>query len=342
MMVEKIPFGTARDGSAVHLFRLHGADGMEVELLDYGCTIRAIRIPRGGEMLDVCLGYDTIEGYESNEGYLGAVVGRYANRIGKGMLRVGEDTYTLACNDGPNHLHGGMRGFDKYVWDSCVLENGVEFSRLSADGEENYPGALQVRVRMELDGQGCLQLTYKAVCDRDTVVNLTNHCYFNLAGEGNILSHTLQLDASHFTENDPFCLPTGTILPVENTPFDFTSPKPIGRDMDADCVQLKNGKGYDHNFILDGLDGLKRAAVLCAPSTGISMQVYTTMPGVQFYAGNVLNTTDGKQGRRYAPHDGLCLETQYFPDAPSHPNFPSALLKAGEEYHHVTRFCFSW
>lgn len=343
-MVTQELFGTTRGGVPVYRFCIENASGASVSVMNYGCTIQAIRVPdRNGTLTDVCLGYRTLAEYEQNNGYLGAVVGRHGNRIEKGIFQLNGTEYHLAVNDGPNHLHGGICGFDKRVWDASIEGQSVMFHRLSPDGEEGYPGNLDVRVTYTFTDDNRLLLQYRAETDADTVVNLTNHCYFNLSGEGKgtIRNHILRIPAESFTENDADCLPTGAVLSVEGTPFDFRESKEIGRDMDVDCPQLRNGKGYDHNFILDGGDGEKVAAELYSPDTGIAMTVRTTMPGVQFYSGNVLDGPVGKSGAPYETNMGLCLETQYFPNAMSCPHFPSPVLHKGALYAHDTSFTFS-
>ena len=342
MIIQEL-FGTTRDGRPVHRFRMQNRNGASVTVMDYGCTITSILVPdREGKLVDVCLGYKTLAEYEQNSGYLGAVVGRHANRIEKGVFTLNGAEYHVAVNDGPNHLHGGVCGFDKRIWETAIEGDSVTFHRLSPDGEEGYPGNLEVRVTYTFTDDNRLLLQYRADTDADTVVNLTNHCYFNLSGEGaaTVRDHMLQIPASSFTENDETCLPTGAIFPVEGTPFDFRESKEIGRDMGEDCPQLKNGKGYDHNFILDGGDGEKTAAVLCSPHTGIALTVKTTLPGLQFYSGNVLDGPVGKSGVPYEPNMGLCLETQYFPNAMKCTNFPSPVLKKGAHYAQDTSFTF--
>lgn len=342
MIIQKI-IGITHEGIPVHCFQMENQNGASVTVMDYGCTITSILVPdRDGNLTDVCLGYRTVTEYERNNGYLGAVVGRHANRIEKGVFALNGLEYHLAVNDGPNHLHGGICGFDKRVWDAAIEGDSVCFHRMSPDGEEGYPGNLDVRVTYTFTDDNRLLLQYRAETDADTVVNLTNHCYFNLSGEGKgtVRNHILRIPASFFTENDGNCLPTGKILPVEGTPFDFRKGKEIGRDIDADCPQIKNGKGYDHNFILNGGDGEKTAAVLYAPDTGIELTVSTTMPGLQFYSGNVLDSPVGKSGVPYEQNMGLCLETQHFPNAMRCSNFPSPVLKRGEVYAHNTEFAF--
>lgn len=342
-MVTGINFGVTKAGELVKKYALINGSGMGVSVLDYGCTVAEIRVPdKNNNPVDVCLGYDTIAEYETNDGFLGAVVGRHANRIQNGRFELNGKVYSLAVNDGPNHLHGGVRGFDKYVWDSEISGDSVIFTRLSPDGEEGYPGNLQLKVTYSLTDDNTLDITYEAKSDADTVVNLTNHTYFNLGGHksGTILDQELQLFADRFTENDAHCLPTGKISPVAGTPFDFTQPKRIGKEIAEQDIQLENGNGYDHNFVLSDKSDFKKAARLYSPVSGIAMAVFTTMPGVQVYTSNGLTERNGKRGARYAPHDAVCLETQYFPNAMACRNFPSPVLKQGELYRHTTEYHF--
>lgn len=335
-------YGTTRDGSLVLEYRLTNKNGYAVTILDYGCTITSICVPANGKKLDVCLGYDTIGEYEQNDGYLGAVVGRHANRIAAGRFTLNGQEYALARNDNGNHLHGGARGFDKYVWSSRVAEEGLTFSRLSPDGEEGYPGNLKVRVTYALTEENELSISYYAETDADTVINLTNHAYFNLSGHdsGLVYDQLLQIFADSFTENDTTCLPTGRLISVkESAPFDFTQPKCIGLDIDADDVNLKNGSGYDHNFVLRG-DGLKKAARVSSDKTGVAMEIYTTLPGLQFYSANFLTPRAGKNGAQYGLRQAYCLETQLFPNAMACENFPSPVLRAGETFEHRTIYKF--
>ncbi|MBO5213669.1 MAG: galactose mutarotase [Clostridia bacterium] len=336
-------FGKTSDGRTVNLYRITNENGAYVEVLDYGCILHAICVPnKDGALTDVCLGYDTVAEYEANDGYLGAFVGRHANRIGEGKFTLNGVNYSLAVNNGPNHLHGGLKGFDRVVWGTCVASDRLIFSHTSPDGDEGYPGNLMMTVSYSFDDTNTLTLSYDAVCDQDTVVNFTNHCYFNLNGQGTgtVTDHLLQVNADEFTENDENCLPTGKILSVEGTPFDFRKAKPIGRDIHADDVNLKNGSGYDHNFILSG-EGLRDVAVLTSEKTGIVMTTRTTQPGVQVYTANFLTDRRGKNDTHYGIRDGICLETQHYPDAVHHPHFPTVVLKPGEEYHQETQYVFT-
>lgn len=338
--ITSAPFGKTKAGEPVTAFTLENALGMRATVLDYGCTLVSIEVPdRAGVLCDVILGYRTLAEYEENDGYLGATVGRLANRLAEGRFTLGGKDYALFCNDGKNHLHGGKRGFDSYVWDSKIEGDSLCFSRLSPDGEEGYPGNLSVQVRLTFRDDGTLELDYQAATDADTLVSLTNHSYFNLTGSGQALSHTLWLNASHYTPVEGQ-IPTGELRPVEGTAFDFRQEKPIGRDIGAQDAQLRAADGYDHNFVLDG-EGMRLAARLYSLESGIAMEVSTDLPGIQLYTANMLSRRAGKGTRHYGPHDAVCLETQQIPDAIHHENFPSPVLHAGEEWHYKTCFAFS-
>lgn len=349
--VEKQSFGATADGTAVDLYTLTNAHGVEVRAMTYGGIILSLKVPdRNGQLGDVVLGYDSLDGYLKSSPYFGAIVGRYGNRIAKGNFTVDGEEYTLATNNGPNALHGGIKGFDKVVWGGESFEKGdrvgVVLTYTSPDGEEGYPGTLQARVTYTLTDAGELTFEYHAVTDKATPVNLTQHSYFNLAGEGSgdILGHELMLNASHFTPVDSTLIPTGEIRGVEGTPFDFRTPTAIGARIDADDEQIRFGGGYDHNWVLDrdGADGLVLAARVYEPTTGRVMEVTTTEPGVQFYSGNFLDgTLTGKGGHVYGHRSGLCLETQHYPDSPNQPDFPSTILRPGEEHDTRTVFTFS-
>lgn len=337
MPVTRFSFGTTRNGFSVTAYCLSNSAGMSVTVLDYGATIQSLSVPtRFGGTLDVILGYDTIAEYEDNSGYLGATIGRMANRIGGASFSLGGRIYRLAPNDGDNHLHGGEVGFDKRMWRIVPEDNALLCTRLSPDGEEGYPGNLQVQVSFRLYEENRLLICYEADTDQDTVVNLTNHSYFNLSGEGTILDHELQIFAGRFTENDSGCLPTGRLLDVENTPFDFRVAKRIGTDINQSDLQLKYGNGYDHNFILSG----SKAAVLYSPVSGIELTVETDMPGMQVYSANALTPRAGKNGARMAPRGAICLETQLFPNAMACYGFPSPVLRAGQHLRSETNFRF--
>lgn len=339
--VSRAPFGTMPDGSAVEVFTLTNAGGMEVRAMTSGGIIVSLKVPdRAGRLDDVVLGHDTAAGYAKNDPYFGAIIGRYGNRIGKARFTLDGKTYQLAANNGPNHLHGGIKGFDKVIWHGEPFEKegaaGVAFTYTSGDGEEGYPGTLKVRVTYTLSNDNTLAFDYHATTDTPTVVNLTQHSYFNLAGQGtrDILDHRLMLNADRFTPVDATLIPTGELAPVEGTPFDFRKPMAIGARIDADNQQIKYGPGYDHNWVLNRTgSGAQLAARVVEPTTGRTLEVSTTEPGIQFYAGNFLDgTIVGKQGRAYKRRYGFCLETQHFPDSPNHPNFPSTTLRPGEEY----------
>ena len=338
MSVTMSHFGNTRDGRPVTAYRLENSAGASVTVLDYGATVQSLIVPNGdGGMTDVVLGYDTAREYEDNGGYVGATIGRVGNRIGGAAFRLNGRTYSLAKNDGENHLHGGIVGFDRQFWTVTPEgEDSLVCSRLSPDGEEGYPGNLQVKVTFTLTSQNALRIQYDADTDQDTIVNLTNHSYFNLNGQGSVLDHELQVFASRITENDAGCLPTGRLLEVEGTPFDFRSPKKIGAEIGADDAQLRCGSGYDHNFVLSG----KTAAVLRSLSTGIELTVETDLPGMQVYTANFLTERPGKCGTTMRPRDAVCLETQLFPNATNCYGFPSPILRAGQHLHSETVFAF--
>lgn len=337
MRVTKRPFGQMPDGTPVTSWTLTSDTGCQVEVLDYGVTIRSILTPdSGGKMVDVALGYDTLEKYMTQGGSLGATVGRFANRIAKGQFALNGKDYRLACNNGPNHLHGGDVGFERRKWDCRETGQGLRFSRYSPDGEDGYPGGLRVQVDVVwVDGSG-LELRYEATAEQDTILNLTNHTYFNLSGQGDILNHRVQINAETFLENDADCLPTGRILPVADTVMDFRWERAIGEGVDSSEPWTKLAGGYDNNFILSG----QPAASVWSPDSGISMTVTTDQPGMQLYSANFLTDRPGKNGARYGLRSGLCLETQHFPDCIHHPEWPSCVLRAGETFRTFTRFTF--
>lgn len=339
-VVRKNSFGKTQRGEAVTRFEIV-TQALTVSVLSYGAAVQAIVVPdKDGLPVDVALGHDTIEGYETHDGCLGATVGRVANRLGGGEFFLNGKRYALYKNNGENTLHGGLRGFDKYVWDAEIVPDGVRFSRLSPDGEEGFPGNLRVSVTY-LVKNGALSILYDAVSDQDTLCNLTNHTYFNLNGGGTALHHTLQISAGRFTENSEQCMPDGKILDVAGTPFDFRTPKEIGRDMEADDIQLKNCGGYDHNFCLPDTGALVEAAVLRSEETGIAMKTYTTMPGVQLYTANFLGPWRGKGGKLYENRGAVCLETQFYPNAMQCDAFRKPILRAGEKYREQTVYAFS-
>ncbi len=344
----RAPFGQV-DGKNVFLYRLINTHGMEVRAMSYGATIVSLRVPdRNGQSDDVVLGFDTLDGYLAPEPYFGAVVGRYGNRIAKGQFTLDGATYHLATNNGPNHLHGGVKGFDKVVWEAEPFDrdgsSGIVFTHVSPDGDEGYPGTLNARVTYTLTPDNELIVEYSATTDKATPINLTQHSYFNLAGAGtrDILEHRLTLDADRFTPVDARLIPTGEIAAVDGTPFDFRRPTAIGARIGADHPQLKYGNGYDHNWVLNGTAGqFRHAASVEEPTTGRTLDVSTTEPGVQFYTGNFLDgTLTGRSGRVYKQRYGFCLETQHFPDSPNHSAFPSTILRPGERYQSRTVFAF--
>ena len=330
MTITSRPFGNLADGRAVTCWTMDNGL-VQAQVLDYGATIRALVV----DGVDVVLGYDTIEEYVSNDGYLGATIGRVGNRIKGGRFELNGKSYQLALNDGENHLHGGNEGFNAKIWSVEQVENGLMFSYTSPDGEENYPGTLQVKVTMTLEGKA-IQLHYWATTDADTIINLTNHAYFNLEGKGDILDHVVRLGADRFCAGDAGCLPTGELAWVQGTAMDFLTPHVLGEriDADEDCVRLSGG--YDNNFIISE----DVAAVVTAPNSGITMTVTTTEPGVQFYSGNFMKFRKGKGGANYHRRYGFCLETQHYPDSIHHPEWPTCILKAGEVYESTTRYSF--
>jgi aldose 1-epimerase len=344
--VARAPFGTLPDGTVVESFTLRNAHGIEVRAITYGAIIVSLRVPdRAGRLDDVVLGHDGLDGYLAKPAYFGSVVGRYGNRIAKGRFTLDGKTYALAANNGPNHLHGGVKGFDKVVWKAEPAADGtaVTFRYTSPDGEEGYPGTLQARVTYTLNDKDELSFEYAATTDKPTHVNLTQHSYFNLAGPGgDILGHELTLDADRFTPVDDTLIPTGTLAPVSGTPFDFRKATAIGARIGQDDEQLRRGKGYDHNFVLNHPEGgLRHVGRLADPKTGRTMDIQTTEPGIQFYSGNFLDgTITGKGGVVYKHRSGLCLETQHFPDSPNQPSFPSTVLRPGQEYRSKTVLLF--
>jgi len=350
MNIQKSFFGNMPDGSQVDIFTLSNSNGMSVKIINYGGIIVSIKVPdKYGKIDDVTLGFDTLEEYRKFSPFFGALVGRHANRIENAEFELNGKVYHLAVNDGKNHLHGGTKGFDKVVWQAAIVgsEDGGQSLQLlytSPDGEESYPGNLDVRVLYTLTEENELKIEYHAVSDKDTVVNLTNHAYFNLSGHasGNILDHELKINADRFTVINNEGIPTGEIRDVKGTPMDFTALTRVGNGINSDYEQIICGKGYDHNWILN-VSGKtpEKAAELLDQKTGRLMEVYTTKPGVQFYSGNFLKDIAGKGGAVYRNRGGLCLETQYFPNAMKHKHFPSPILKAGDEYKHTTIYKFS-
>jgi aldose 1-epimerase len=345
--VVKSVFGKTPDGTEVALYTFRNSHGMEVSITPWGATVTAIRVPdRQGKAADVVLGFDSLAGYLGTDPYFGASIGRYGNRIAKGSFKLDGNTYTLARNDGENHLHGGKQGFDKRLWTARELPKpaaGLELRYVSADGEEGYPGALSVTVTYTLTETNELRIDYRATTDKPTVLNLTNHSYFNLAGGGDVLGHQVQINASRFTPVDSGLIPTGELRGVKGTPFDFTAPHAIGERINASDEQLRFGKGYDHNWVLDGASGaIRLAARVSEPTSGRVMEVLTTEPALQLYTGNFLDgSVHGKGGRAYAYRGAMCLESQHYPDSPNHPAFPTTTLRPGQTYSSTTIYRFS-
>ena len=338
MSVTTFPFGNLSDGTAVTAARIENASGASVTLIDYGAAIQSVRVPdKNGQLTEVLLGYDSGAAYETGRGHLGGTIGRVGNRIGGAKFSLNGKIYELAKNNGENHLHGGVRGFDKYVWDMTVENDSVMFERLSPDGEEGYPGALRVKVTYTLTPDNALHIVYDADADEDTLFNPTNHSYFNLNGGGSVLSHKLQLFAERFCENDAGGLPTGRLLDVAGTPFDFRVPKAIGEDIDADDEQLRRCNGYDHNYCL----GTRRAAVATGDKTGIVMTVETDMPGVQLYTANGLREQVGHGGVIMHAREAFCLETQLWPNGMLCYGFPSPVLRREQHMRSETVYAFS-
>ncbi len=341
------PFGKLPDGTPVEIFTL--SDGpYEARIATYGGVVVSLKAPdHNGKRGDVVLGFDDVAGYVDNfngpkDAFFGALIGRYANRIAHGSFTLDGNKYSLPLNDGANSLHGGTHGFNNVVWNAKLIANGVELSYLSKDGEAGYPGNLSAVVRYTLV-KGDLRIEYSATTDKDTVINLTNHSYFNLAGEGDVMKHELTLHASRFTPVDAGLITTGALKLVESTPFDFRKATAVGARIGADDPQLHLGHGYDHNWVLDSGGGkLTEAAEVYDPGSGRVLKVLTDQPGIQFYSGNFLDgSIKGKGGAPYRLHAALCLETQHFPDSPNHPDFPTTELKPGKQYHTITVYSLS-
>jgi aldose 1-epimerase len=342
-------WGTTPDGGKVYLYSLTNSTGMKVQITNFGAILVSLKVPdRNGRMADIVLGFDTFDEYSKTKRYYGATVGRFANRIAMGKFTLDGVDYTLARNNGENSLHGGIHGFHKAVWKGREVSStppAVEFTYLSRDGEEGYPGNLTATVKYTLTEDNELRIDYAARTDKDTVINLTNHSFFNLAGQGlgDVLDDVVTIDADRFTPVDAGQIPTGELRAVEGTPFDFRKPMAVGARISEEDAQFKPGKGYDHNYVLNHAAGkLSFAARVAEPRSGRVMEVFTTEPGVQFYSANTLDGSDrGKGGNRYGPHSGLCLETQHFPDSPNRPEFPSTVLRPGAEFRATTVFRFS-
>jgi len=343
-------FGTTPEGVEVHLYTLQNLHGMRATITNYGGIVTSLLVPdRTGRPGDIVLGFDSLEGYLRGSPYFGAIVGRYANRIAGARFTLDGHAYRLAANDHGNTLHGGVRGFDKVVWDAIPFadstRSGLRLHHVSAAGEEGYPGRLDVTVTYEVTDANELRITYHATTDKATVLNLSHHGYFNLAGRGSrsIIGHELLLAAERYTPVDAALIPTGELARVDGTAFDFRTATPIGDRIDADDRQLRYGKGYDHNFVVLGTPGtLRLAARVRDPESGRTMEVLTTEPGIQFYSGNFLDgTLVGKGGATYGHRAGLCLETQHFPDSPHHVNFPTSVLRPGQAFRSETIYRFA-
>lgn len=342
MGITKELFGTSRDGKEVYAFTLENANGMRARVINFGATLVNLYVPdKDGGLTDIVLGFDDLEPYYGNGNFFGATIGPSANRIGNAKFEINGKTYQVDVNDGPNNLHSHRElGFHKRVWDAEITgDNSITFSVEAPDGDMGFPGNKKISITYSLSDENELKLVYHGTSDEDTLINPTNHTYFNLSGHqsGSIEDHVLTIHASNYTPIIPGAIPTGEIASVKGTPMDFTSPKPVGQDIEADYEQLKLTSGYDHNWVLDDVDGtLREIAVLEDPKSGRKLKTFTTLPGVQFYAGNGIADEPGKGGIKYAPRAGLCLETQYFPDSINKPNFPSAVFGPDKDYESVT------
>ena len=329
----------------MYVYTLSNAGGMQAKIINFGANLISLLVPdRNGNLEDVVLGYDKLDDYYGNSSFFGATIGPSANRIAGACFEIDGQRYQIDANDGENNLHSHIaEGYHKRVWDVTETENGLVLSVEGKDGEMGFPGNKKVTVTFSLSDDNALKLSYHVTADANTIVNMTNHTYFNLAGHkaGRIEDHLLKINASHYTPVVPGAIPTGKIAPVEGTPMDFTKMKPIGQDINADCEQLKIGQGYDHNFVIDGADGtLREIAEAEDPKSGRKMKVFTDLPGVQFYAGNCIGEETGKENTAYGPRKGFCLETQFYPDNIHHPNFPQAVFGPGKDYDSVTIYQF--
>ncbi|MFI7699691.1 aldose epimerase family protein [Nonomuraea sp. NPDC049480] len=348
--ISKKHFGTLSNGKKIDVYTLRNSGGMRVKILTYGGILQSIEVPgSGGEFANVTLGFDNLSDYVKKSPYFGCITGRYANRVAKGRFTLDGKRYRLAANDGPNHLHGGVKGFDKRIWKAEPFKRhdsvGLVLTYTSPDGEEGYPGTLRTKVVYTLTGDNRIRMDYRATTSRPTIVNLTNHAYFNLRGEGNgrILGHELQINASRYTPVDKTLIPTGRIARLGGTPLDFREPTAIGERIDSRNQQMVRGGGYDHNYVLDSRgQGLEVAARVVEPDSGRVLEVITDQPGLQFYSGNFLDgTLRGTGGRSYPKRSGFALESQHFPDSPNRKNFPSTVLRPGDVYRTTTIYAFS-
>lgn len=341
-------FGKMPNGELVTQYELTNSQGMKASIMTYGGIVTSLQVPdKNGQLNDIVLGYDNLEGYLSDTYYLGALIGRYGNRIDKGQFSIDGKKYQLPTNDGENHLHGGFKGFDKRNWQATAFyaDNGVgvKMELFSEDGDQNYPGNLTVQVTYTLTNENVLKVEYSAVTDQPTIINLTQHSYFNLAGKGDILNHELTIPASNITPVNSGLIPTGELMPVAGTAFDFRTGTKVGARIAGDHQQLKYGLGYDHNFVLDKTkqNALEMAAKLVEPESGRVLEVFTTEPAIQFYSGNFLDGTKSGKGRTLAYRNALCLEPQHNPDSPNHENFASTVLRPGEVYNMTISYKFS-
>jgi aldose 1-epimerase len=346
--IPKEPFGTTPDGQAVDLYTLRNQSGVEARIMTYGGIVVSLKVPdKNGKLGDVVLGYDNLDAYVKNSPYFGALIGRYGNRIAKGHFTLDGTAYTLATNNYPNALHGGLKGFDKRVWSASTHDTSdgqqLILNYLSKDGEEGYPGNLKVTATYTLMRDNALRLEYEASTDKDTVINLTQHSYFNLSGQGDILNHRVEIQADKFTPVDATLIPNGELRPVDNTPFDFRTPTAIGARIGQDDEQLKFGGGYDHNWVIKKeLGKLELMARVTDPASGRVLEVLSTEPGLQFYSGNFLDgTITGKGGWVYQHRAALTMEPQHYPDSPNQPDFPTTELKPGQVYHNTIIYRFA-
>jgi aldose 1-epimerase len=348
-MIDKILFGQMPDGQLVEEFALTNGNNVSIKILNLGGIIRAWHIPvENGEPLDIVLGFDNLQAYLTDDSYLGALVGRYANRINKGKFHLGAVAYQTNINQQGNCLHGGNKGFNSRIWQTTVLSEApnpsIMLELTSPDGDQGFPGNIKLKTIYTLSEQNCLSIEYFAQCDQNTVYNPTNHSYFNLAGHqsGSVKNHKMQLYACHFTPIDEQCIPTGEIIPVKNTPFDFTELKSINTGLCAQHQQISFGNGLDHNWCLDQFDGQDKSAhyvgYAVAENSGVTLKVYTSMPGMQVFTANHFSDKRGKEEASYQANQGICFETQFYPDSPNHAHFPSAQLIAGDEFYSVTRY----
>ncbi len=345
MGVTQEKFGTTRDGRDIYAYTITNAKGMAAKIINYGANLVSLFVPdANGHVADVALGYDKLEGYYGNNSFFGATIGPSANRIAGASFEIDGKTYHIDVNDGPNNLHSHMEdGYHKRVWDAEAGTDSVTLTVAGKDGEMGFPGNKKITMVYSLSENNELKLSYHAVSDANTIINITNHTYFNFSGHkaGRIEDHMLKLNASRYTPVAVGSIPTGEIAPVADTPMDFTKMKPIGQDINADFEQLKIGKGYDHNYVIDNYDGtLREIAEAYDPKSGRRMKVFTDLPGVQFYAGNCIGEETGKENTLYGPRMGFCLETHYFPDNIHHPNFPQAVFGPGRDYNAVTIYQF--